>query len=306
MRILVTGATGFIGTAIARYLSSQGHRVVCLVRNLPAETIDRAEYRQASDISNVTARDIEGVDVVIHAAGLAHGKNVHDRQLFETNVGGSLALCQAAIDARCQRMIVLSSTKAVGEGNISNESFPKPVGAYAQSKRQTEIELLDRCAHEEMELVFLRIPVTYGLGVAGNFKKLISLSRSYLPIPYGLFKSRKSYLYVKTLARFVERILNLPGIDGRCLLVADPEPIALGNLIRELRLAQGLWVAPNVDLPATFMRKIMKSVLPPAIYLQLFEDAVIEISETLTLTGWVPSWTTENGLKDMFGPDDEP
>jgi nucleoside-diphosphate-sugar epimerase len=54
------------------------------------------------------------------------------------------------------------------------------------------------------------------------------------------------------------------------------------------------------------MRKIMKSVLPPAIYQQLFEDAVIDISETLTLTGWVPSWTTENGLKDMFGPDDEP
>jgi nucleoside-diphosphate-sugar epimerase len=306
MRILVTGATGFIGTAISRYLSSQGHSVVCLVRNLPAELVDRADYRVVPDILSVTAQDIEGVEVVIHTAGLAHGKNGHDRQLFETNVDGSLAVCRASIDAHCKKLILLSSTKAVGEGNLSNQSLPRPVGPYAQSKRQSETELLDLCAHAEMELVCLRIPVTYGVGVAANFKKLISLTRSYAPIPYGLFASRKSYLYVKNLARFVERILTQPEIDGHCLFVTDPEPIELGCLLRELRLAQGLWAAPAIPMPVNIMKKIMKSVLPPSIYIQLFEDAVIDISETQALINWVPSWTTENALKDMFGPDDEP
>jgi nucleoside-diphosphate-sugar epimerase len=272
MKILITGANGYIGSALMCAFKEK-HEVIGLVRHSPGAD---HSYLLFNDICAVTAADVSGFECVIHASGMAE-VTAEGSELHRVNVEGAKAIASACREAGVERLINLSSVKAAGEGSVGSRVLDQPTSAYGQSKLQAEKAINALLEGSKTRAVHLRFPLAYGPGVQNNFKKLIGLSGSKLPLPLASLTAQRSYCFVGNLIRLIERQLASPTSES-VVYVADPEPLTLPKLLAGLSKVQGLKLR-LMWFPEVLLQLVVRLV-KPSYANQLFGDAVVDISAT--------------------------
>ncbi|MBL4681299.1 MAG: NAD-dependent epimerase/dehydratase family protein [Pseudomonadales bacterium] len=297
MKILVTGATGFIGSALCQYLQAAGHQVHGLIRSKSSLSIPTI---QIDDLNQIANKHLKGMDAVVHTAGLAHLSNVDPAQYQVVNVDASVKLLQTCIAVGVPRMITLSSTKAVGEGSVGPRTKINPVTPYGKSKREAERKLEEIQSTSSIELLQLRIPLIIGQGVKGNFRRLIDVTGKGWPLPMSALSAKRHYLTIGNLLDFIEHRMVSDALKSDCLFLADEEAVSLGEVLRALSIAQGA-NAFNIPMPKWFLNQGSRLFLSAKNHEQIFQACLVDSSETYKISNWKQKYTTIEGIYQMFG-----
>jgi len=297
--IALTGATGFIGRHLLRELPKRGYRVRVLLRR-PAEVPTEASSAIIGDIASPRnmAAALRDVDAIVHSAGLAHAMSGQPEADYRTiNTEATIALARASERAGLRRFVFLSSIRAqcgpTADQVLTEEAAPAPSDSYGRSKLEAELGV----ASLGIDWVALRPVLVYGPGVKGNMAALVELARSPLPLPLGGLRGRRSILAVENLAAAVDAVLKLPGPIRRPLIVADPEPLTVPDMIAAMRA--GLGRRPGL-LP------VPESLLQLAARLSKREEQVTRLAgslvaspEALRRFGWQPAVATRDALASL-------
>jgi nucleoside-diphosphate-sugar epimerase len=297
MRILVTGASGFVGRALVEDLAAQGHRVRAAMRQ-PADIFSRAvEVVAVSDL----ARPLEwrsllsDINAVVHLAGIAHITSGIAEDLYDrVNRAATAALATAAARDRIERLIFVSSIRAQSgpacDHPLTEADAPHPVDAYGRSKLAAENAI--RAA--QLPFTILRPALIYGPGVKGNLADLIRIARSPWPLPLGALRNRRSLLARGNLVAAIHLALVAPAMVNETYVVADPEPLTVAEIVAALRA--GLGRGPRlVPMPPSLLALALRATGRAQLWDRIGGDCIIDPTKLLT-AGWRPTTDTRAGL----------
>lgn len=304
VRVFVTGATGFLGTALACHISSLENASVTIGVRDKASGING---RQVIIGSLSTRFDISGElkrqDVVIHTAALAHNRVKSTSSDFENvNTLGTLRLAQQAADSGVKRFIFLSSIGVNGNSNskpFSECDAPNPSEAYAESKWRAEQGLWEIQKSTGMEVVIIRPPLVYGPNAPGNFATLTRWVEKGIPLPLGAVNNKRSYIAIDNLVDFIITCIDHPLAANETFLIADGEDISTSDLLRK--------VANAMDKPSRLIPVPERLLMLGATILgkqdmarRLLGSLQVDISKARQLLGWQPKVAMDEGLKRCF------
>jgi nucleoside-diphosphate-sugar epimerase len=298
-RILVTGATGFIGRALCRELIQRGHSVLGVTRH-PVEPIAGLQLQPIGDIGPKTdwARHLNRVEIVVHLANRADRRVRYGERDDEAVAAAVLA--RAAVGAGVKRFVHMSSVRAMGDTTVPGAPFrctdpPSPRDPYGQGKLAIERALQAATRDTGLELVILRPPLVYGPGVKANFRMLIRLAASGLPLPFAGIDNRRSFVFIDNLVDLTARACEHPGAAGRVLLACDAFDLSTPELLRGLAAGLGR-PARLFSLPqAAFALLRGVPALGPLIS-RLTLSLQVDDAETRSALNWSPAVLPEIGL----------
>jgi len=292
-RILVTGAAGFIGRALCPVLAARGHVVYAGLRSgAAAAPIAGAVPRRLGELApgREWADALRGVDIVIHLAERAHRRPA--ASVLAGQPAAAAALAASAARSSARRFVYVSSIKAMAETTQPGRPLragdaPAPGDAYGRAKLATERALSEVAAETGLELVILRPPLVYGPGVGGNFRALMRLAGSFLPLPFAAVDNRRSLIALDNLVDLAAEATVHPEAAGRVLLLADGPAFSTAALIRILAAAQDR-SAHLFPLPgAVFAALRAPPGLGPAVA-RLTLSLEVDDSASRAVLGWVP------------------
>jgi nucleoside-diphosphate-sugar epimerase len=338
MKILVTGASGFIGNFLLTALRDAGHEVRAASRSRVAQR--GIDYVSAPELGPDAdwSRALNGVDVVIHLAGRAHvpSKNA-DAETNEVysriNTEGTRALADQAAAAGVKHFVFLSSCHAVAaesEVQITEKTQSNPLTAYGRSKLEAERATRKALSNTACAWTILRPPLVYGKGNKANFGLLLKLVKSGIPLPLASVCNRRSFIYVENLVDVIVACLGNPKAFGKTYLPSDGEDVSTPELIRKIAKANQSFQfsgfsgsAPNgkrsLTPPATsnpllatpckarlfpFPESILKAFgrLPGLGALRKLTSSLYVASKPLQEDlGWRPRFSIEQGLVKTLG-----
>ena len=302
MRILVTGATGFVGRTLCPVLAGRGHDVRAAVRG--DSRVDVADRVIVGDIGPGTSWDaaLKGVDSVVHLAARAHVLNdsAEKTQLyFETNHYGTQSLAEAAARAGVRRFLFLSSIKVNGEdssqGAYRAVDEPQPRDAYGESKWLAEQAVRRVAEQSGMQAVVVRPPLVYGPGVKANFVRLMRWVETRRPLPLASIENRRSLVSVWTLCDLLATLLEHPEAPGTWM-VSDGEDISTPDLIRRIGRAMGR-PARLVALPVGLLRALGAVSGKKAEVARLCGSLVVDIAATRAKLDWSPPLSVDEAVR---------
>lgn len=305
MKVLVTGATGFIGKTLTPYLLEQGHEVTILVRHNGTFTDDRIHVIEVPDINLVESQQLQGQEAVIHLAAVAHEFAADPTEYDRVNVEGTRAIVEAAKQAGVQKFLFLSSVKVNGEWSpvpFGPRSPVAPEDDYGRSKYEAE-EIVRE--HFKTTAAVIRVPLVYGPGVKGNFETLLKLARMPVPLPFRNVDARRSYLGIDNLCDFIEHCLGQRIDREDALYIADPAPLKLPELFSLIAEAQDRRVL-LFGLPRPALRLIASGLVGKKRAGKLLNNLELDTAETSELLDWQPPYTTRQCLARMFGHSTQP
>jgi len=261
-RVLVTGATGFVGQPLVAHLAARGWAVTAGVRSLPppARRVAGVAYAAVGEVGPVTewGEALRGVTHVVHTAARVHAAGRRDEAEFDrVNARGTALLAEQAAACGVRRFVFLSSIKVNGEATSGQpfraEDAPKPADAYARSKLAAEQALWRACGARPMEGVVIRLPLVYGPGAKANVARLERLVESGLPLPFRSIDNRRSLLALGNLCDFVALALEHPRAAGRVWLLSDGADLSTAEIVQHIASARHR-PARLVRCPAAFLR----------------------------------------------------
>lgn len=298
MRVVVTGANGFIGQHTCNALIAHGHEVVQCVRSITPEMPEGCVA-----VGDLTTFDgwesiLREGDAVIHLAARVHQVQETSKDpsaaFHAANVTVTERLLRACEKASVSRFI-FASTIAVMGYHSGSEAFSvtslNPFNPYSLSKAQAEALV----AQSATNWSIIRIPLVYGEGVRANFYSLMKLIYKRLPLPFAWVKNQRSILYVGNLADAFAHTLGNSKAIGQILLIADPHVISSPELIRQI--AKALGRKPRLlPVPPIAMRLATAALRRPMLYHKLCGNLEMDTAPTLELLDWIPPYTTQEGL----------
>jgi len=256
--VAITGATGFVGTALCAALAGR-YRVQRLLR-APAAPVTGCDDRVTGDLAeadlDAACRD---ADLVVHLAARTHVMHEHavdaEAAYRRANVDVTRRLAEAAVRTGVRRFVFLSSIKVNGEAThgtpYTEASVPAPEDAYGRSKLAAEQALI-ASAGAAMETVILRPPLLYGPGVKGNLLALMRALARGIPLPLAALNNRRSLLGLGNLVSALTLVLDHPAAAGRTFLLADGEDLSSPQLARAIAAGLGR-TARLLPVPASLL-----------------------------------------------------
>lgn len=297
--VALTGATGFIGRRLLGDLPARGYKLRALLRR-PTDVPVDCTSAVIGDIAKPynMAAALADVDALIHLAGIsqeASGRPEDDYRAL--NVEASVRLAQAAQRAGIRRFVLLSSVRAQAGPSadrvLSEGMEAAPTDPYGRSKLAAERGLAD----VDIDWVALRLVSVYGEGAKGNMARLVELANSRLPLPLGGLQAKRSILALDNLVAAVDCVLNAPAALRRPLLVADPAPLTVAQMITALR--RGLGRRPGlVRLPAPLLERAFALAGRRELYERLGRPLVVDTS-ALARLGWVAPVDSPGALEAL-------
>ncbi len=303
MRVLVTGASGFIGTALCRELLRRGHSVIAIARRASSLDAEPVNLRRIAilDIAGEFDRRalLEDVDVVVHLAAIAHRSGIPEAEIRRVNVDATVQLAEAA--ARLvHRFVFLSSVKVHGEdsgsGAYREADALRPGDAYGCSKLEAERALTGIAARAGMELVLIRPPLVYGPGVRANFLRLLGWVDSGLPLPFASVHNRRSLIYLGNLVDAIARCAEHLAARGP-FLVSDAETVSTPDLVSRIARALGR-PARLLPAPPALLRAAGAIAGRRGEIRRLIGNLVIDPSRAHQVLDWRPPRTLDEGLAE--------
>ncbi len=249
MKVLVTGATGFVGRHLLPALERGGHLLTLPVRDSGAEArLPKSmapNRRRLLVIGDIHARTdwreaLRDVDAVIHLAARAHviDETAEDEEAFmSVNAGGTSRLVEQSVEAGVRRFILMSSIGAVtasSDSLVTLNTPCKPETPYGRSKLAAERALIDQSGGTTMVWTILRPTLVYGPGNPGNMSRLVTLVRRGLPLPLGAVANRRSFTFVENLVEATATTLTHANAANAVFLVGDGEDLSTAELIRRI------------------------------------------------------------------------
>ena len=298
-RILVTGAAGFIGRALCVGLVERGHAVLGCSRRL-AEPNPDFELRPIGDIGPTTdwSGHFNGIDIVVHLANRAHrsGRGTADHNEAES----ARVLADSAAKAGVRRLIHLSSVRAMGESTLPGAPLratdpPRPSDPYGRGKLAIERALLAAARQSRIEIVILRPPLVYGPEVKANFRALMRLVASGLPLPLAGIDNRRSFIFVDNLVDLTGRVCLHPGAAGQVLLARDAADLSTPELIRLLAAGLGR-PARLFSVPRSALAMLHRLPKLGPLLSRLTLSLEVDDAETRAALDWRPPVSPEIGL----------
>ncbi len=314
--ILVTGASGFVGSALVKSLCLKGYDVRATVRtgdpsshaprddenasmvtmyNL-GELTDKTDWRQALD----------QVDTIIHCAARAHILRETSANPLETyrqmNTHVTTNLARQASDQGVRRFIFLSSIGVLGHSSyakpFTDGTKPNPQAPYAQAKWEAEQAL--HALPTSMDRVIIRPPIVYGLGVRGNFRTLLNAIQKQIPLPLGAVKNKRQFIGIDNLVDFIMTCIEPKEAINDTFLIADKEVISTTQLLHFLSLALGK-KARLLPVPHQLLAWGLNSIGKSRLAGQLLGNLEIHSNKAHDLLGWEPPFTMQEQLQQLAG-----
>jgi UDP-glucose 4-epimerase len=297
MRVLVTGATGFVGRLLVPALAQRGWTVRAAMRdNQGARFPSAIEIARHGDLSGQIDWSplVEGCSTIVHLAGIAHSEGVPPEQHDRVNRRATEKLVDAATRAGAGRFILVSSIRAQSgpsaDHTLRETDEARPTDIYGRSKLAAETAV----RASNVDYVILRPVVIYGPGVKGNLAALARLAASPLPLPFGAMRNRRSLLDVRSLIDAIDLALQMPAMTRETFIVADRDPISFRDLVAALR--RGLKRPPRlVSVPLPVLRAALRA-LGRRRDLERLDGELIADPTKLIATGWQPTIDTAAAL----------
>jgi len=300
VKIIVTGASGFIGTTVCRRIISDGQDVLPVYRN------DRHSGLAIGNIDGSTDwhHSLSNITHVIHTAARVHvmKEGVADPLLEfrKINVDGTLNLARQAADSGVKRFIFLSSVKVNGEQTEDGRAFTErdmsvPKDPYGISKFEAETGLHKLASETCMEIVIIRPPLVYGPGVKANFLSLMKLVSSGIPLPFGKIDNQRSMVFLDNLVDFIMTCISHPEAANQTFLVSDGEDLSVTQLLRQLASAMDRQ-SRLIPVPPSWLQFGFSMVGNKSMADRLCGSLQVDITKARTLLGWSPIWSVNEGL----------
>jgi nucleoside-diphosphate-sugar epimerase len=300
-RVLITGASGFIGRRLTGALAKMGWQVRAASR-------DSSTIQTASGVERVAMPDLErpvdwpalldGASHVVHLAGIAHAPgSLPDKLYTRVNADAAGELAEAA-RGRIERLVLISSVRAQAglsaDHPITEKDAALPTDAYGRSKLAAERLI----AQSGVTFIVLRPAVVYGKGVKGNIASLATLAKTPMPLPFAGLDNRRSLLALENLVSAISLVLGSEQAANETFLVADAGPISVADLVAAMR--EGLRRPPHlVKVPLGAVKRLMKSFGREAEWERISGDFVIDASKLMEI-GWRPAVATRDGIARMM------
>lgn len=309
MNVLLTGASGFLGNRLAKALhSKQSVNLTAAVRRcieIPAAHIEEV---QGLDANTDWSTALTNQQVVIHAAARAHimKDEVADplAEYRRVNVDGTLNLARQASAAGVKRFVFISSIKVNGEQTRQGQPFTAddssaPEDAYGISKWEAEQGLQQLAAETGMEVVIIRSPLVYGLGLKGNFSSMIKLVDKALPLPLGAIHNQRSLVALDNLVDLIITCIDHSAAANQVFLAGDGQDLSTTQLLHGVAKAMG---KPSRLIPVPAWLLMLGATLlgKKTMANRLLGSLQVDISKAKDLLGWEPLISVEEGLKRCF------
>ena len=297
-KILVTGATGFIGLAVAQELLKQAFDVSAAVRKLSPFLPDAVKQIEIGDISSLPENisTLHDMDVVIHIAARAHIMDETESnplsEFRKVNTTATLNLARQAAEAGVKRFIFISSIKVNGEITESGIPFTAksthvPTNPYGLSKFEAEHGLMSLAQNTGMEVVIIRPPLVYGPGVKANFLNMIKWVDKAIPLPLGSVHNKRSLVALDNLVSFICHCINHSKAGNEIFLISDGEDISTTQLLQKVAKALEKKII-LLPIPVSLMRFTAKLIGKQAVASRLFDSLQVDSSKARNLLGWQP------------------
>lgn len=324
--VLLTGATGFVGAALLKYLLDQNYRVSVLSRrpiDMVSADLDvvllndlEALCEPDSTAANVVASKLQDIDCVVHCAGLAHNLNEANsvEPFYRINRDVTAALARLAADAGVKRFIFISTIGVNGNETRSNlnpdlpEQFtasdiPNPHNDYAVSKLQAEELLLGISQVTSLEVTIIRPPLIYGENAKGNFALLAKVIAKKIPLPFATVKNQRSILAIDNLIDFIDVCIRHPKAANQTFLVADGDDVSTADLLKQVASGMRKKVI-LLPFPVKSLVWMAKMLGKQQMAISLVGSLSVDTSKARKLLSWQPVVTLQQQLGEMFSEQD--
>lgn len=308
-RIVVTGASGFVGRHLLDRLVSAGVQVVAVSRGGTGRTdvhdVRVADYKDAAAL----AESFSGASAVVHLAARAHQRDANGADTAalyeEANVAAAVAVARASRLAGVGRLVLMSSIGVNGNRTqgrpFTASDVPRPVEEYARSKWKAEQAVAADLQDGPTEWVILRPPLVYGHGCPGNFRKLVQLVARAPLVPLGAVTALRTFVCVDNLVDAVLVAARHPAAAGRTFLISDAQTLTVAEVARILAAALGRSPGVVLDVSPRLLYLLARIAGKAQAIGKLIAELQVDGSEFSKATGWVPPVDPRQGLRTMVG-----
>ena len=309
MNVLITGASGFVGSNIMQVLSQSSSNFLIGVSNNNEVLVQRKNIRnikidlsKSFDLKSI----LKQVDVIIHAAGVAHNNfkrtDADVEHLNRVNVQSTIELANQAAKSGVRRFILLSSIGVHGSNSdvaLSEVQKTSPTNAYTRSKQLAEEGLISVASKNNMEYVILRPPMVYGKDAPGNFSLLTKIVKFPIPLPFKNIRNLRSFIYIENLVDIVSLCTIHINAGNEIFLVADADSYSTSDFLHAV-IDASKTRATLFPFPVILMRMIANSLGKKTLADSLFGNLYADSSKIRNQLSWIPPVKFENAITKSF------
>ncbi|MGS0724750.1 UDP-glucose 4-epimerase family protein [Shewanella sp. 0m-11] len=308
MKLLLTGASGFVGFSLAQRLNNADLHLISRCKFADFSRLKNLKiYHHSIESDTKYTHALKDRDVIIHCAARVHVMDEHSsaplEDFREVNTAGTINLARQAVDAGIKRFIFVSSIKVNGESTLIDKPFTEndarnPEDFYGQSKSEAEEQLLALGKETGLEIVIIRPTLVYGPGVKANFASLLNLVSKGLPLPFGcVTDNKRSLVSVTNLVDLIVTCIDHPKAANQVFLVSDDHDVSTASMVKHMSLALGK-SSISIPVPLWCYRLVGMLTGKSDVVDRLVGSLQVDISHTKNTLGWIPPQTLEDGFKE--------